>query len=159
MARALQPSLKQIASDVRLIREEMVEKVPSHFSPRHITSAFFGALFIGMMFVIKGLLLQVASILTSRHLWIIAAATFIILTGEIYFVGYSRVKDKSKRPFGQFWFKRIVSYSIIAVLVSYFLVYIYGINILAGANTYKVIVALLLPCAVGASLADLLKQY
>jgi len=150
--------IQQIASDVRLIKEETVEKIPAHFSIKHIVSAFMGALLMGLTFVFKGLLLQVASALNKSHVLAIIVSTIFLLTAEIYFVGYGRVKNKAQRPFPQFWFKRVITYYAIAMLVSFFLVYIYGINLLAGVDTMKVVVAVALPCAVGASLADLLKQ-
>jgi len=151
--------IQQIASDVRLIKEEIVEKIPAHFSVKHIVSAFLGALLMGLTFIFKGLLLQVASALSRTHVITIIISTVVLLTAEIYFVGYERVKNKAQRSFLQFWFKRVITYYAIAMLVSFFLVYIYGINTLAGVDTTRVVVAVTLPCAVGASLADLLKQY
>jgi uncharacterized membrane protein len=151
--------IQSIAADVRLIKEEIVEKIPAHFSVKHIVSAFMGALLMGLTFVFKGLLLQVAAVLNRSHMLAIIVSTIVLLTAEIYFVGYQRVKNKEKRPFFQFWFKRVITYYAIAMLVAFLVVYIYGVNIIAGANTMKVVIAVALPCAVGASLADLLKKY
>jgi len=155
-----QDRLKQIASDVRLIKEEIVEKVPSHFSAKHLASAFIGALVIGFSFTLsKGLLIEIAKALTLWRIVAIVAFTVVIVTSEIYFIGYSKVKNKEFRPFGQFWLKRFIAYYAIAYLVAFFLVYIYGLDIVAGIETTKVVLLITMPCAVGASLADLLKQY
>jgi len=162
MARATagEDRLKQIASDIKLMKEEIIEKVPSHFSAKHLASAFIGALVIGFSFTLsKGLLVEIANILTLWRIVAIVAFTVLIVSSEIYFIGYSKIKNRVERPFGQFWLKRFVAYYAISYLVAFFLVYIYGLNILAGAETTKVILLISMPCAVGASLADLLKQY
>lgn len=157
---AQQDRIEQIASDLRLIKEEVVEKVPSHFSAKHLASAFIGALLIGFSFTLsKGLLIEIASALTLWRIISIVGFTVLIVTSEIYFIGYSKVKNKQFRPFGQFWLKRFIAYYAIAYLVSFFLVYIYGLDIVAGIETTKVVLLITMPCAVGASLADLLKQY
>ena len=152
---------ERILKDLEKIKKE-IRKVPEHFSRQGIMKAFFGALIVGLTFVLKGLLLDVSQRLTSLHLAFIIITTFSILTAEIYFIGYMRVKktEKEERKFGQFWLKRIAAFYSIALIVSVGLVYLYGINLfLSGGDTARVIIALSLPCAVGASLADLLKKY
>jgi uncharacterized membrane protein len=152
--------IQQMAADLKLIKEEVIEKVPSHFSAKHLASAFIGALVIGFAFTLsKGLLIEIASVLTLWRIISIIGFTVLIVTSEIYFIGYSKVKNKALRPFGQFWLKRFIAYYAIAYLVSFFLVYIYGLDIVAGLETTKVVLLITMPCAVGASLADLLKQY
>lgn len=153
-------SLKQIAEDVKVIRNT-VERVPDHFNRRHFVGAVFGALFFGLAFSLKGLLLQVTSRLTENHLLFMVIAIFAILTAEIYYIGYSKVKDKHDRKFGQFWAKRVTAYLFIGFLVSTFLVYLYGLNNLATGTMHvrNIIIALAVPCCFGASIADLLKKY
>lgn len=153
-------SLKQIANDVRSIRDS-IERVPDHFNMRHVVGATFGAFFFGLTFALKGLVLQVTSNLTENHLLFIILAIFVVLTAEIYYIGYSKVRDKESRHFSQFWAKRIAAYIIIGFLVSAFLVYLYGINDLAQSPEHirNIIIALALPCCTGASVADLLKKY
>ena len=153
-------SLKQIASDVRVIRDS-VERVPDHFNMRHVIGATFGAFFFGLTFALKGLVLQATANLTNDHLLLMVATIFIILTAEIYYIGYSKVRDKETRHFSQFWAKRIATYMVIGFLASTFLVYLYGINNLAQSPEHirNIIIALALPCCTGASVADLLKKY
>lgn len=153
-------SLKQIANDVRVIRDS-VERVPDHFNMRHVVAATFGAFFFGLTFALKGLLLQATSNLTENHLLYIILAIFVILTTEIYYIGYSKVRDKESRHFSQFWAKRIATYVVIGFAVSAFLVYLYSIDKLAQSPEHvrNIIIALALPCCTGASVADLLKKY
>lgn len=154
-------SIQHVEREVHLIKEQLVERIPSHFNAKHVVSAFFGALLIGITFMPKGFLLDIATNLEARHLASIAVITLLILSGEIYFIGYERVKDKKTRPFFQFLVKRILSYYSIAFLVSGLLVYVYGVDQLVFSNydVFRVIVAMSLPSAIGASLSDLLNQY
>ncbi|MBI4145846.1 DUF2391 family protein [Candidatus Woesearchaeota archaeon] len=153
--------INQIADDTRVLRERLVEKVPARFGMRHLVSAFFGALFFGFTFVLKGLLIEVGINLSGANLLLITFATFAILSAEIFFVGYSRVPDKHKRPFGQFWRKRIIAYYGIALFVSFLLLSVYGIPEIVGSSwlTFKLVIAISLPAAVGAAMADLLGKY
>ncbi len=134
---------------------------PEHFSLKHIASAFLGSLLVGLPFMFRSLLFDVSLALTSDRLFLIIAVTLALLTAEIYFIGYSKVRDKTRRTFGQFWLKRIFTYYGISILVSFFLVYIYGINYFVGTfdNVFKIVIAVSLPCALGASLSDLLGKY
>ena len=153
--------LDQIAQDTKVLRERLVEKEPGHFSTRRIVSAFFGALFFGFTFVLKGLLIEVGIQLSNLHLTLITLATWTILSAEIYYVGYSRVQNQHKRHFGQFWLKRIASYYLIALFTSFLLLSVYGIPELLGSlwYTFKLVIAVSFPAAVGAAAADLLGKY
>ena len=148
----------RLRRDVAVIKKILIERVPSHFSCKHVVSAFFGALILGQTFVLKGLLYSVSYNLTLVHIFAIILITLFVLSAEIYYVGYRRVKNKSKRPFGQFWFKRISTYFIIAFLVSFGLIFLYNLNSSLD-HTLKIAVAMSFPCAVGASLADLVERY
>ncbi len=153
--------IDRISKEIELIKERLVERVPSHFGMRHIMTAFFGALFFGFTFVLKGLLFRVGLSLSNYHLFLITITTWLILTAEIYFVGYTRVPDKFRRPFGQFWAKRIASYYCIALFTSFLLLSVYGMTEIAGTphNVLKLVVAVSFPAAIGAAVADLLGKY
>lgn len=153
--------IDQIAEDVRVIRERLVEKVPSHFGMKHIVTAFFGALFFGFAFVLSGLLFEVGLQLMPVHLTSITLATWLILSAEIYFVGYTRVHNQEKRPFGQFWAKRFFSYYLIALFASYLLLSLYGITVLAKTpyNVFRLVVTVSFPTSIGAAVSDLLGKY
>ena len=153
--------IDQVAKDVKVLKERLVEKVPGHFGMRHIIVAFFGALFFGFTFVLKGLLFQVGLVLSNTDLVMITLATWLILTAEIYFVGYMRVPDKERRHFGQFWLKRIFTYYLIALFTSFLLLSLYGIPKLAATsyNVLKLLIAVSFPAAIGAAGADLLGKY
>lgn len=155
--------IEQIAKDVQVLRERLVEKIPGHFDMRHVIASFFGALFFGFTFVLKGLLLDVGLALTNFDLAMITIATWLILTAEIYFVGYARVPygQRKQRTFGQFWAKRIFTYYFIALFTSYLLLSLYGLTIFATTtyNILKLVVAVSFPAAIGAAVADLLGKY
>ncbi len=150
-----------IAKNVKLLRENLVEKIPGHFGPDHIIASFFGSILVAGTFVLKGLLFNVGLSITGTHLIYITIATWIILTLEIYFVGYERVPDKYQRRFGQFWLKRIITYYLIAILTSGMLLWLYQITEIAGSpyNAFKLIVAVSFPAAIGAAVADLVGKY
>ncbi|VVB81339.1 Uncharacterised protein [uncultured archaeon] len=155
--------IDQIAEDTRVLRERLVEKIPGHFDIKHVIVAFFGAIFFGFTFVLKGLLIEVGLALSSMDLFLMSSATWIILTAEIYFVGYDRVplNQRKLRHFGQFWAKRIFTYYFISLFVAFMLLYLYGIAELAGTpgNVFKLVVAISFPAAIGAAVSDLLGKY
>jgi len=150
--------IKKIKKDIEIIKKRIVVKTPTHFSLYHIFVSFFGALILGQTFVLKGLLYTVSYNLDIGHIIIIILATLSVLSAEIYYIGYKRVLKKEKRPFGQFWFKRITTYFIIAFLVSFGLIFLYNMNSTL-IHTLKIAVAMSFPCAVGASLSDLVERY
>ncbi len=156
-------SLERIEQEVHLIKERLVEKIPGHFDMRHVVAAFFGALFFGFTFVLKGLLLQVGLSLGMFHIIIISLTTWLILTAEIYFVGYARIpiSQRKQRTFGQFWAKRIITYYLIALFVSYMLLFVYGLTNIAqdAYHVFKLTIAISLPAAIGAAISDLLGKY
>ena len=88
----------------------------------------------------------------------------IILTAEIYFIGYNRVTKKTQRKFGQFWLKRIISFYSVALITSTLLIYLFGLNLLPDVannlnDILKLVVLISMPCAIGAAITDLLKKY
>ncbi len=155
--------IDRIAEDTRVLRERLVEKIPGHFDVKHIIVAFFGALFFGFTFVLKGLLIDVGLLLSTRDLVLMTLASWLILTAEIYYVGYARVpyNERKQRPFGQFWAKRIFSYYFISIAVAFILLYLYGIAQLVATpdNLLKLVIAISFPASIGAAVSDLLGKY
>lgn len=158
-----QAEIEHIEKNVDLIREKLLEKTPSHFSKRDIINALFGSLLFGITFILKGATVSTATRLTDIHVMLIIASTLLILSGEIYFIGYSRVKDKSSRKLGQFMAKRLCTLYLISCLVSLYLVYIFNVNTAPGVegltDVFRVVVLVAMPCAIGAAVPSLLKQY
>lgn len=153
-----------LEENVEKLRESLVEKVPSPFSAKDIINSLFGAMIMGMTFVFKGGVLTVASNLEMLHVFLIIIVTLVILVAEIYFIAYSRVKDRSQRKFRQFMAKRLLSLYIITLFVTFSLIYILNINnhpILGNVpeNILKMVVVTAFPCAVGAAVPSLLKKY
>ena len=151
----------QIAADSRLLRERLVDKVPAHFDTGHVMSAFFGALFFGFTFVLKGLLFQVGLALTPFHLAMIIISTLAILSAQIYFIGYARIQHPEKRPFMQFWLKRIIAYYAIAIFTAFLLLFVYGVVEIVQSPylVFKLVIAVSFPAAIGAGTAHLLGKY
>ena len=153
--------IRHIERQIRDLYEKIYEKRPSHFHFRDIVNAFVGSLILGLTFVFKGSLIELSLTLTKYHLFFIILITSILLTFQIYFVGYSRVKHKEKRKFDQFWAKRFFSLYSIAILVSLALVYLFNMNSLTTSllDIFKIVITVSMPCAVGAAIPSLLKQY
>ena len=155
--------IDRIADDVQTLRERLVEKIPGHFDIKHVIAAFFGALFFGFTFVLKGLLIDVGLTLSNFDLFLMTLATWLILTAEIYFVGYDRVpvNQRKSRPFGQFWAKRFFTYYLISLFVAFMLLYLYGIVAIVGTleNVLRLVITISFPAAIGAAVSDLLGKY
>lgn len=154
--------IDEILNDVESIKEKVVDRRPSYFSNRDIVNAFFGSLIIGITFILKGLFISTADALSFYHVIAIIVSTLLILTIEIYFIGYTRVKDKDKRPFYEFLAKRIFTLYLIACLTSLYLLYLFGANNHISTGMYgmfKMVMLLSMPCAIGAAVPSLLRQY
>lgn len=155
--------IRKIEQDIDFLRSKLVEKHPSHFSNRDIINTLFGALIIGLTFIMKGAVVATAERLTPLHTLLIVLSTIVILTSEIYWIGYSRVEreERRRRGFFQFWAKRIITLYGIAIIVSVYLVYVFGINqfFTTEQGVFNVVILLSMPCAVGAAIPHLLKKY
>ena len=153
---------KDISEDIRQIKNLLAtQKPPEPFGAKDFIYSFFGALVVGLTFMFKGLLIETGLNLKWLNVILIVIATLIILSVEIYFVGYSKVPNKKERPFGQFLAKRLLSIYLIAIIVSFMLAYLYGINYRAETTEqlFKIILAVSMPCAIGAAFTNLLKKY
>lgn len=155
--------IETIERQIFLIRERLLDRVPEHFSRRDVVNAIFGSLTLGLTFILKGMTVQTAVGLTSLHTVLITAVTVVVLISEIYFIGYSRVKNKSQRRFGQFMTKRLIALYSITVVVAVFLVYLLNLNHSAYVHSFhdvvKIVVLMAFPCAMGAAIPSLLKKY
>ncbi len=152
--------IEKIESEIELLREKLLEKRPEHFSVRDVVTSFFASTILGLTFVFNGALVERVENLTNSKVFLIFISTLLVLTAQIYFIGYSRVKDRKERPFGQFWIKRLVTFYGIALVTSLFLVYLFSINQFIGLGKLTALVmALAMPCAVGAAIPNLIRQY
>jgi len=156
--------IEEIKKGIQDIKTSLQITEPAHFSKKDIVDAFFGALFLGVTFAVKGLLIDIALALKSINVILIVLSTLLILTAEIYYIGYARVRKKSERKFGQFWIKRMVAFYLVAILTAVFLVYLFGLNNLPQIfnnpeNIFKLVILISLPCSIGASITDLIKKF
>ena len=130
-----------------------------HFSREDFFYSFFGALFVGFVFMSKGFLIDISKNLTNVHLIMITVLTVIFTTIQIYFVGYTRVQDKIHRSFVEFWAKRFFTVYFSSIIVSLLLIYSYGIDEMIGSdNIINAVIAFSMPCSLGATLSDLVKK-
>ncbi len=152
--------IKKIEDKIVFLEKELLEKQPPHFNIEDMVYAFLGAVLIGLTFLLKGALIRTSLNFTLVNIILIIIATWILLAAQIYYVGYVKVRRKAKRPFGQFLFKRIISMSIVSFAAAFFLVYIYGINYMVPDfyGLFKIVVAIFMPCAVGAVIPAFFKN-
>lgn len=156
--------LRILEHNIEKLRDGLIEKVPSKFSTRDVINAFFGALFLGLTFVLKGGQVAISMNMELIHVFSIIAVTLLILMAEIYFISYVRVKDRTKRHLSQFMTKRLLTLYGITLIVTIGLVYIFNLNTFPGIdndpyNIAKMIIATSFPCAIGAAVPSLLKKY
>ncbi len=153
--------VKIIEKEIDRLEQKLLNKVPAPFSRRDIIAAFFGSLIIGLTFILKGATLKTASGLDTVHMVSIVIFTIAVLLLEIYYVSYVRVKNKKKRPLGQFMAKRFFTLYLIAIFASVILIYMLGINQLAeeSIEVLKVVILMSMPCSIGAAIPTLLKKY
>ena len=134
-----------------------------HFSSKDIVISFFGAFLVAAGFMFKGNLLRISQELDTLHLFLLFFASLVVLSAEIYFLGYSRVKNKMERPFFQFLVKRVTTIYLVSLLVCIALVMLYDINsIIANGNhlnIIKIIIAVSFPGSIGAAATDLFKKF
>jgi len=151
----------EIKKDINNIKEELIEKTPEHFGKKDLLRSFLGSLFLGFSVLFSSNLLNVAEKIPTKHIYLILVFTFIVLSSEIYYIGYNRVKDKNHRPFVQFWLKRLVAFYFVAFAVSFILLYIFGMIFLIQtlSQFINAVILLTTPTAIGASIGDLIKRY
>ncbi len=153
-----------LENHIERIKENLLERVPAKFSLRDIVDSVFGSIIIGMTFVMKGGVVNIALGLEVVHVVAIIIATCLILVAEIYFIAYSRVKNRYTRKVGQFLLKRLASLYIITILVTFSFVYILNLNNAEAIanqpwNVFRLVILNSFPCAIGAAVPSLLKKY
>lgn len=153
--------LQNIATDVQAVKHEVLSiSPPEYFSVKDVARSFFGALFLASTFIFSSALGKQAEIINGWHMIAIVVVTIAVLSVEIYFIGYARIKDRRRRPFYEFWGKRVTTFYAMALIVAFGLSYLYGFDIALGPQVMlKFCVILSFPASVGAALADLLKRY
>ena len=142
-----------------MFRSDRVEP----FNVQDIGRSVFGALFFGLTFSLKGAVVSTAKLLGPWNLVILILSTVIILYLEIKFIGYWRVpkKEQKNRPFPRFLRHRMTIFLLSGVIISGFL--IFGMGVYLQFESFQEIlnamVLLFAPCAIGASISDLVKTY
>lgn len=157
----LKREMDEITYDVHQLKKELIHLEPEHFSKTDILRAFFGAIFLGFSFLFSTALINIALTVNATNIVMIIVSTIMLLNAEIYFIGYSRVKNKHERPYGQFFLKRLVAFYGIALIVAFYLSTIFGLLYFVGSfmNLMKLSVIIAMPCAIGAAITDLLRKY
>lgn len=150
-----------IKNDIQKIRRELVDKTPEHFNQKDVLRAFMGSLFLAFSVAFSSNVVTAAKKIPDEHIKLVVVFTLVILIAEIYFIGYQRVDNKSKRKFGQFCVKRLFVFYLVAILVSIMITYIFGLVYLLDSSEqyYKMVLIISGPASIGASISDLLKKY
>ena len=155
--------LSYIDDGIHTLKRELIDRTPTRFSYKDIARAFFGSLLVAAGFVLKGAMLRTSVRLELGHIISIIVVSLIILTVEIYYFGYRKVKDKRQRKPFQFIAKRLPTCYLVSAVVSTGLVFMYGINndalITSNLDVFKVIVTVSFPASLGAGMSDVLKKY
>ena len=135
-------------------------KQPHHFTMTDFFKALLGSLFVGLIFLFKGQVIDYAETLPGINLIWIFVVTCIIVTIEIYVLSYKFVKDRKARPFREFWAKRFFAIIVASYISLYLIIYLYGLNnILTPLQILKVSTAIFLPAAtIGAGIEILKKK-
>lgn len=152
--------MRKIHAEIKEIKEILTDAYPpEHFSAKDMMTALLAAIIVGSSFFFNTLLVSTSIQLTFKQVVGIILVTSLVLTAEIYFVGYERVHNKSRRRFGQFWAKRFFAFYGISLAVAFSLAYLYGFTAALGSNAeiLRVIIAVSFPCTVAIGLADLVK--
>jgi uncharacterized membrane protein len=151
--------LCEIKDNINVLKKKLIEKHVNLFNKKDVINSFFAALLIGMTFAFKGLLIEVGMSLPWENVYMIIAVTLFVLTTEIYYIGYSKVKNKTERPFGEFLFKRLTTMYFIAVTVSFLILYLFGFMYFSDdlGSFLKLVFIVAMPAAVGAAIPGMLK--
>ncbi len=151
----------EIEHDIRMLHEKLLEKHPSHFSKRDVINALFASSVIAFTIILKGNAMNVAMALDPAHILAIIIGTCVILCTEIYYVGYSRVKPQENRKLGQFMIKRFLTFYGVAIIVSFFLIYILAVNkfLPTSMDVLKMVILMSMPSAIGGAIPSMLKQF
>ena len=104
---------EKIKKDIEYVKRELIDRPPEHFSRKDLLKAFMGSIFLGLSVLFSGNNITIAKNLPLQNLYLIIFFGIVVLTAEIYFIGYSKVVDKSRRGFGQFWIKRLLTFYIV----------------------------------------------
>jgi len=152
--------IKQLLNDRA---DDLASSTIEHFSKKDIIISFFGAMLVGSGFIFKGKILEISQTLNAERMIWIFIFTILILLAEIYFIGYSKVKDKKHRPFWKFAVKRIATVYCVSLLVGYIVVPLYNVHTLIADGSFyettKIVIAISFPASIGAALTDLLKKF
>lgn len=155
--------IETIEHHIERIKERLLDRVPEHFSRRDVVNALFASLTIGVTFILKGATVKTAVDLDTVHAYLLVIVTVFVLFVEIYYIGYTRIKNKNQRRFGQFLLKRLTALYGIALLTSISLVYLFNLNaselVHSFTDVLKIVVLVAFPCAVGAAIPSILKKY
>lgn len=153
--------LRKVDYDVEILKRRLVEREIEHFSVRDILNAFFGAFIVGLTFMLKGLLIEIGTSLPWINVFLIVTTTLFILSMQVYFIGYTRVKNKHTRKLGQFLVKRVIATYAVSLFVSFFLMYLFGMGryLVTTENIMRLGFILSMPCAIGAAIVHLIKRY
>jgi len=136
-----------------------MKREPHHFSLRDFLKAMLAALIVALTFVFKGSMFEYAEKMNSSHVFFVLVVTCIIVTIEIYFLGYRFVTNRKERPFYEFWAKRFFTIITSSFIMVWLIIHMYGINeYITTQEELKFIFAVLFPSAIAGAAMEILKK-
>ena len=152
--------IKKIEDRIELLTQKIIDKRPTKFKMRDLMHDFFASLLVGLTIIFKGHLYKLAETMTIYHVVLVFISTIIILTAAIYFGSYININNKKEWPFFTFWIKRLTGFYAVALIVAFFLIFIFGFNVLLiePSGLIKVAISLAMPCSIGAAIPTLIKE-
>ena len=153
--------IKRIEDRIETLTQKLIEKTPVKFKVRDYMHDFFASLIVGLTIIFKGHLYLLEQTMSTVHFILVIASTIAILTAAIYFGSYIHISNREGTPFLKFWISRIFANYAIAMIVSFFLISVFGFNSLLATpfGLLKVTIGLAMPCSIGAAIPSLLKEY
>lgn len=153
--------IKKIEDRIEFLTQKLSDKQPTKFKIRDLVHDFFASLIVGLTLTFKGNLSGLIVMMENLHVISVIISTIIILTLQIYYVGYIKVSDKEGNPFFGFWIKRFLGFYIVAILVSSYIVFMFALNkhVQNSYDVIKMVIALSMPCAIGAAIPTMFKEY
>lgn len=137
-----------------------MKREPPRFTRDDFARAFFGSFIAAVTFLFKGSMVSFSIQMSVFSTMAVALLTCLLLTVEIYVLGYKYVQDRKRRPFLEFWAKRFFSIILSSFLAIYLLMFAYGIQDIVGDPTllFKVAIAVLLPAATAGGAVEILRK-
>jgi uncharacterized membrane protein len=132
---------------------------PHHFSVHDFLNAVFGSFFVALTFLFKGGMTSIALNMPVANMIALVIFTFVIITFEIYMLGYRYVRKRAQRPFRQFWVHRFTTMVLASFGSIYLIMYLYGLDAnYTHIEMLRIACTIFLPAAAAGAAMELLRK-